>query len=85
MKQFQYVITDEAGIHARPAGVIYNLAKGFESSVTLGKNGRTVSAGSLIGVMSLGIKAGDTVTVSAGGSDEDEAIAAYREYFENNL
>ena len=40
MKEFKYVITDNEGIHARPAGELVKLAKSFESSVMIEKEGR---------------------------------------------
>ena len=43
MKQFTYVITDEAGIHARPAGLLVKEAAKFASSTTIAKGAKTVS------------------------------------------
>ena len=40
MKEFKYVITDNEGIHARPAGELVKLAKSFESSVMIEKEGK---------------------------------------------
>lgn len=58
MKEFTYVITDDQGIHARPAGEFVKLAKTFASDVQIGKAGKFVNAKKPIGVMSLGIKKG---------------------------
>ena len=44
MKQFQYTITDPVGIHARPAGLLVKAAKGFSSSITVEKGGKTAAA-----------------------------------------
>ena len=44
MKQFQYTIKDELGVHARPAGLLVKLAKQYTSTITLEKNGKTVTA-----------------------------------------
>ncbi len=44
MKQFQYTITDPVGIHARPAGLLVKAAKGFQSSITVEKDGKTAAA-----------------------------------------
>ena len=41
MKSFNYVITDEVGIHARPAGLLVKEAKKFESECTITKDGKT--------------------------------------------
>ena len=41
MKEFQYTVKDACGIHARPAGLLVKLAKGFASTATLEKGGKT--------------------------------------------
>lgn len=85
MKSFDYTIKDELGIHARPAGLLAKRAKEFESKITLKKGDRSALCSRLLSVMSLGIKQGDRVIVTAVGADEDEAAAAMKDFFENNL
>ena len=86
MKQFAYTITDPLGIHARPAGLLAKAAKGFaDTTVTVSKNGNAVKASQLMKLMSLGIKQGDVVTVTAEGPSEDAAIAAMQSFFQENL
>ena len=85
MKIFEYTIKDELGIHARPAGLPVKEAKKFESECTITKDGKTKKLTQLMMLMSLGVKQGDTVTVSVDGADEDAAVAALKEFFENNL
>ena len=85
MKTFEYTIKDELGIHARPAGLIVKEAKKFESECTITKDGKTKKLTQLMMLMSLGVKQGDTVTVSVDGADEDAAVASLKEFFENNL
>ncbi len=85
MKEFKYVITDELGIHARPAGLLVKEAKKFASSVKLTKEAKTVDAKGIMGVMSLGAKKGHEVTVTCDGADEDAAIAAIEAFFKANL
>lgn len=85
MRSFEYTIKDEQGIHARPAGLLAKTAKALEGEVTIGKNDRSVSASKLMAVMGLGIKCGDTVTVSINGGDEAAAEKKLREFFEANL
>ena len=74
MKQFDYTITDEFGIHARPGGELVKVAKGFTSSIKISCNGKEADAKRLIAGMSLGAKQGNTVSVTAAGADEDAAI-----------
>ena len=86
MKQFEYTIHDPLGIHARPAGMLVKEAKAFaDTVVTITKNGTTVKATQLMKLMSLGVKKDDVVTVAAEGADEDAAIIAISNFFQNNL
>lgn len=86
MKQFTFLIRDELGIHARPAGQLAKLAKpSGETVITVTKGSQTVKASQLMKLMSLGVKRGDEVTVAAEGPAEDDAIAAVQKFFEENL
>ena len=85
MKEFSYVIKDEIGLHARPAGLLVKEVKRFESAVTLSCKGKTAAAGKLIAIMSMGVKQGDEVTVQVEGPDEDAAFEAMEKFFQNNL
>ena len=85
MKTFEYTIKDELGIHARPAGLLVKEAKKYESECTITKDGKTKKLTQLMMLMSIGVKQGDTVTVSVDGADEDAAVASLKEFFENNL
>ena len=85
MKTFDYTIKDELGIHARPAGLLVKEAKKFASDCTITKDGKTKKLTQLMMLMSLGVKNGDTVTISAEGKDEDAAIEALKDFFEKNL
>ncbi len=85
MKSFTYTITDEVGIHARPAGLLVKKAKEFDSTITIEKGGRSVNASKLMALMGLGVKCGETVTVTAEGSDEEKASSALEEFFKSNL
>lgn len=80
MKQFTYTIKDELGVHARPAGLLVKLAKKYASKVTIEKDGKTYDMRKLMAVMGLGIKQGETITVTVEGEDEtvaSEEIAAF--------
>lgn len=85
MKTFTYIIKDEVGIHARPAGVLAKTAKMFESEITITKDEKTVSATKLMAVMGMGVKHGDTVTIAVSGTDEDSAFDSVKKFFEENL
>nr|WP_295299817.1 HPr family phosphocarrier protein [uncultured Blautia sp.] len=85
MKTFEYTIKDELGIHARPAGLLVKEAKKYESECTITKDGKTKKLTQLMMLMSLGVKQGETVTVTAEGADEDAAIEGLKAFFEANL
>lgn len=53
MKEFKYVITDNEGIHARPAGELVKLAKSFEASVMIEKEGKKADCKKIFGLMGL--------------------------------
>lgn len=85
MKQFTYVITDEAGIHARPAGLLVKEAAKFASSTTIAKGAKKGDLKRIFGVMALGVKKGEEITVTFEGADEDAAAAALEAFFKANL
>ena len=85
MKQFKYVIQDKEGIHARPAGLVVGEAKKFASTITIENKGKKADLKRIFGVMSLCVKSGEEVLVSAEGADEDAAIAAVEAVFKANL
>lgn len=85
MREFKYVITDEMGIHARPAGLLVKAVKAFECAVKMEKGGRTVDSKGIMGVMSLGAKKGDEVTLTFDGADEDAAYEEISKFMQENL
>lgn len=85
MKTFDYTIKDELGIHARPAGMLAKTAKGFESVITIEKDGKSVNAQKLMMLMGLGVKCGDTIKVMVEGADEEAAAKAMEEFLAANL
>lgn len=86
MKSFTYEIKDSAGIHARPAGLLVKEADKFSSDIQIqNASGKTADAKRLFAIMGLGIKCGDTITVTVDGSDEDSAKSAISEFLENSL
>lgn len=69
------VLQNQVGLHARPATYFIQKANDFKSSVWIEKDERRVNAKSLLGVLSLGVSRGDTITIIADGEDQDEAVA----------
>lgn len=85
MKSFTYKVTDPVGIHARPAGRLVAEASTHGCAITITKNGKSADAKKLMALMSLGVKQGDTVTVSIEGAGEADVAAKMETFFKNNL
>ncbi len=69
-------ITNELGIHARPAGMIANTASRFVCDIKIVKEGMEVNAKSIMGIMTLAAGKGAAITVIVSGSDEAAALEA---------
>lgn len=85
MKTFTYAITDVAGVHARPAGLLVKEAKKFESKISVAKGARKADLKKLFAVMGLGVKQGEVITVDVEGADEEAAAAAVEAFLKANL
>ena len=69
-------VNNEVGLYARPATFFIQKANEFRSTVMVEKEDRKVNAKSLLGVLSLGLVKGSTISISAEGPDEEEAVNA---------
>lgn len=79
MKKFTYTIQEANGVHARPAGLLVKAAKALDSTITLETAaGRSAAATRLMAVMGLGIKQGDTVTVTVEAAMKKQAPPPWR-------
>ena len=85
MKEFEYVIKDSVGIHARPAGMLVKEAKKYESKILIRANEKSAEATKLMALMGLGVKCGQTVIVTAEGVDEDAACEGMKAFLEGNF
>ena len=72
----EVVVRCESGLHNRQATYFVQKANEFDSSIWLESGNRKMNAKSLLGIMSLGIVTGATVTLSASGPDAEEAVNA---------
>ena len=68
-------IQNSVGLHARPATFFIQKANSFKCSIWVEKEDCRVNAKSLLGVLSLGIAKGMTITLIADGNDENEAVS----------
>ena len=72
----EITVKNEVGLHARPATYFIQKANEFKSGIWVEKEERRVNAKSLLGVLSLGIVKGTTISLIADGPDEEDAVNA---------
>ena len=72
----ELTIKNEIGLHARPAALFVQTANKFLSDIMIKKEGKTVNAKSIMGVMAMGISKGEMVEIIIDGPDEENAISA---------
>lgn len=77
------ILTAPNGMHARPAGELVKLAKSLDGKVTLATAVKSVSATSMLGVLSLGLKSGAEIIVTAEGGDEAANASAVVDFIAN--
>ena len=68
------IITNQVGLHARPARLLVQTAAQFRSQIQLRHGEKTANAKSILGVLTLGAALGDTITLLAEGEDAEEAL-----------
>lgn len=79
MAEKQFKVIAETGIHARPATLLVQTASKFDSEINLEYKGKKVNLKSIMGVMSLGIGNGADISISAEGSDSEDAVRSLEE------
>lgn len=85
MREFEWEIRDEYGIHARPAGLLVKEASKFKSDILIIKEEKDADGKKLFGVMGLGVRRDDKIKVRISGEDEGIAETALKKFFEENL
>ncbi len=85
MIQREVTINNNSGLHARPATFFIQKANTYRSGVWVVKDDRKVSAKSLLGVLSIGIAKGMSITIVADGDDEEAAIKGLVELIESGF
>ena len=81
----EVLVSCESGLHNRQATYFVQKANEFDSSIWLESGNRKMNAKSLLGIMSLGIVTGATVTLSAEGADAEAAINALDELLQRDV
>lgn len=80
MTKKEIAIQLSSGLEATPVAMLVQVASQYESSVYIDTDSKHVNAKSIMGMMSLGLDAGETVTVICDGADEEAAIAGIEKY-----
>ena len=81
----EIVVRCESGLHNKQATYFVQKANEYDCSIWLECGNRKMNAKSLLGIMSLGIVTGATVTLSADGQNEDSAVAALEELLQRDV
>ena len=85
MVKDKITLTNETGLHARPASELAKLAASFKSTIKLNVNGKTVDAKSILAIMSAGIKYNTESEIECDGEDEEKALSEIIQGFNNNF
>ena len=85
MTKQSVTVNNQTGLHLRPAGIVCRTAMLYKSHISLIFGTTTVNAKSVLSVLGAGVKAGDVIEVSCEGEDENEALEAMVNLFENGL
>ncbi len=87
MKKITYTVKVEAGLHARPAGLLVKQTAAFKSNIKIlnEESGKEADLKRLMAVMALGVKQGNSIAISADGEDEEEAVAVIEAFLKENF
>lgn len=85
MKQFDFVVQTSVGIHARPAMMLVNIARKFQSDIKVSYNGNTGDAKNIISLLMLHANQGAEVEFLINGPDEEEAYQQIQQFCKANL
>ena len=85
MVKFTFVVNDEMGLHARPAGLLVKEAAKCSSKVTIRKGEKTGDAKRIFNVMGLSIKANEEVEITVEGDKEQEEAASLEAFVKENI
>lgn len=73
-----------SGLEARPVAMLVQVSSQYESNIYVECGEKRVNAKSIMGMMTLGLAAGEEITISADGSDEEQAVSDIEKYLKSN-
>ncbi|WP_066070740.1 HPr family phosphocarrier protein [Neobacillus soli] len=85
MIERHYTITNEQGLHARPASLLVQMASQSKSAVMLVEGKKEFNAKSILGIMSVGAQKGAQITIKIDGPDEAETVSKIEALFNSNF
>ena len=80
MSKKNVIVSNVSEGHDNPIAELVQVACQFDSDIMLESDNRRINAKSIMGLMTLGLRAGESVTVHADGSDEEDAVAKIEAY-----
>ena len=83
MSKKEIVVSDVEKEHDNPIAELVQVACKFDSEIILESNNRKINAKSIMGMMTLGLDAGEEITLSANGDDENAAMESIEQYLSN--
>lgn len=83
MAEKKVTVTNETGLHARPAASLVQFVKNYPGEVKIVKDGKEANAKSIFNVMSLGISKGTEINVIVNGEDEEQYLEKLVDFIEN--
>lgn len=83
MAERTVTVTNKTGLHARPAAMFVKKAQEFASDIFVQRDEKTVSAKSILAIMSLNVNPGTVITIKAEGEDADPAVTALAKLVES--
>ncbi|PAB60601.1 HPr family phosphocarrier protein [Anaeromicrobium sediminis] len=85
MVKREVIVKEKNGLHARPAGIVVKECSQFKSTIEIEYKGKKINAKSIMGVMALGVKENEAITIMANGEDEELAVKALVSLVESNF
>jgi len=85
MLEARLVLTNEIGLHARPAAMLVKCAARFKCQVSVAVRNKSANAKSIMSVLTLGAVKGDELIITAEGADEEACIEALKRLAASNF
>jgi phosphotransferase system HPr (HPr) family protein len=85
MKSIRLKLKNPTGLHVRPASLLVNEARKFQSRITVQKGNKTVDCKGIMGVIMLEAQRNDVIEITASGPDEEAAVRVIKTLVNNGL